>query len=142
MSFLAEMCRTPLQSACEAAKGLSLDGRAFVLQAPVEGLDLQVGGYAVVETSGGPLVGQIVSLELSSTSGPDLVSADGSHRTTVRIRAVVVTGGAVGDILETTFIGNTMVENRNRIPLERAANAGSNRSPMLRFNTTRRRCRG
>ena len=43
---------------------------------------------------------------------------------TVRIRAVLVTGGAVGDILETLFVGNTMAENRNRIPLERAANAG------------------
>jgi hypothetical protein len=43
---------------------------------------------------------------------------------TVRIRAVIVTGGAVGDILETLFVGNTMVMNRNPIPLERAANAG------------------
>lgn len=48
----------------------------------------------------------------------------GARGGSVRIRAVVVTGGAVGDILETVFIGNTMVENRNRIPLERAANAG------------------
>lgn len=42
----------------------------------------------------------------------------------VRIRSVLITGGAVGDLLQTVFIGNTMFENRNRIPLERAANAG------------------
>lgn len=57
---------------------------------------------------------------------PDLRPNDrfGPRGGTVRLRSVLVTGGAVGDILQTVFVGNTMVENRNKIPLERAANAG------------------
>lgn len=57
---------------------------------------------------------------------PDLRPNDrfGPRGGATRIRSVLVTGGAVGDILQTVFVGNTMVENRNAIPLERAANAG------------------
>ena len=74
----------------------SLDGRAFMLQAAVEGLDLQVGGYAVVETSDGPRIGQVVSLELATMNGPDLAAPDGTFRTTVRIRAVQGRGVVLG----------------------------------------------
>jgi DNA helicase HerA-like ATPase len=70
----------------------SLDGRAFVLQAPVEGLDLQVGGYAVVETAGGERLGQIVSLEHSTTEGPDVAALDGQVHSKVHIRAVAGRG--------------------------------------------------
>jgi DNA helicase HerA-like ATPase len=74
----------------------SLDGRTFVLQAAVEGLDLQVGGYAVVESTAGPHLGQIVALDLSSVEGPEISAPDGSFRSTVQIRAVVGRGVVLG----------------------------------------------
>jgi hypothetical protein len=57
---------------------------------------------------------------------PDLRPNDrfGGHGGKARVRAVVVTGGAAGDILETIFIGNEMVESRGAPSLEPAANRG------------------
>jgi DNA helicase HerA-like ATPase len=73
---------------CVLERASSLDGRTFGLQAALEGLDLQVGGYAVVETPAGPLLGQIVALELMTVEGPDVNGLDGQRRARVRIRAV------------------------------------------------------
>lgn len=57
---------------------------------------------------------------------PDLRPNDrfGGNGGTVRVRSVVITGGAAGDILETIFIGNEMIENRGAPSLEPAANRG------------------
>ena len=75
----------------------SLDGRTFVLQAAVEGLDLQVGGYAVVEATAGPLLGQIVSLDLASVDGPERrPRPTAASRSTVRLRAVQGRGVVLG----------------------------------------------
>lgn len=50
----------------------------------------------------------------------------------VRIRAALVTGGAAGDILQTVFVGNEMLENRGAVALESAANRGvDNFTPAL-----------
>jgi DNA helicase HerA-like ATPase len=48
------------------AMATSVDGRGFVLQSPVGDLALRIGGYAVLEASDGPRLGQVLELELDS----------------------------------------------------------------------------
>jgi uncharacterized protein len=71
----------------------SIDGRTFSLQASLHGLDLEVGGYVVVETGDGPLLGQVLELGMEVVEGPevDLPTADGRAA-----RAVVQVRGARG----------------------------------------------
>lgn len=66
------------------------------------------------------------SIAAGATLRPDFRPNDrfGPRGGTVRLRSVVITGGAVGDLLQSLYVGNTLVENDNAIPLERAANAG------------------
>ena len=42
----------------------SVDGRRFTFQASLHGLELQSGGYAVLDDGGTPRLGQVISLEL------------------------------------------------------------------------------
>ena len=69
----------------------SVDGRIFTFQASLYALDLQVGGYAVVEDgSGMARLGQILALELDRQPGTELTlpptgGAPGA-RTEVQIR--------------------------------------------------------
>ena len=60
----------------------SVDGRAFRFQVSLHGLELEAGGYVMIEAGGEPLFGQLVSLEMEQheTDG-----TGGSGR--VRIRA-------------------------------------------------------
>jgi uncharacterized protein len=69
----------------------SVDGRRFTFQASLYSLDLQVGGYAVLDDGGVPRLGQIVALELDRQPVGELTlpaTADGTPaaRTTVQIR--------------------------------------------------------
>jgi DNA helicase HerA-like ATPase len=48
------------------AQATSVDGRTFVLQAPLGNLELRIGGYAVMDTAEGPRLGQVLELELAS----------------------------------------------------------------------------
>ena len=48
----------------------SLDGRQFSFQASLHDLELQAGGYVVLESDGPPRLGQVVSLRLA-TRGPE-----------------------------------------------------------------------
>jgi hypothetical protein len=68
----------------------------------------------------------VQSIAAGATFVPDLRPNDrfGRNGGKVRIRSVVVTGGAAGDILETVFIGNEMVESAQALALESAANRG------------------
>ena len=50
----------------------SIDGRAFTFQASLHGLDLEVGGYIVVETPAGPLLGQVLELAIAVAEGAEL----------------------------------------------------------------------
>ena len=54
----------------------SVDGRRFELQASLHGLELQVGGYVVLESDDGRRLGQIVALELARVDGSEVTSGD------------------------------------------------------------------
>ena len=60
----------------------SIDGRRFSFQASAHDLELQVGGYVVLEADGPPRLGQILSLELGTR---EAIGPDG---TTIEIRHV------------------------------------------------------
>jgi len=61
-----------------------------------------------------------------ATFRPDLRPNDrfAGNGGTVRIRAALITGGAVGDILMDVNIGNELVESSGAVSLEPAANRG------------------
>ena len=69
----------------------SVDGRRFTFQASLFGLELQSGGYVVLDDAGLPRLGQVLSLELHLQVGAELTlpaGADGGPeaRTEVPIR--------------------------------------------------------
>jgi hypothetical protein len=68
----------------------SVDGRRFELQASLHGLELQVGGYVVLEGDDGRRLGQVVALELARVDGSEVTSADGplQVRTRMTLRSV------------------------------------------------------
>jgi uncharacterized protein len=82
----------------------SVDGRRFTFQASLYNLQLQIGGYAVLEDGGVPRLGQVLAVELDRQPGAELTlppavgSAPGA-RTEVQIRyargeGVIIDGGA------------------------------------------------
>ena len=81
----------------------SIDGRAFGFQASLHGLDLQVGGYVVLDTDGGPLLGQVLDLRMDVQEGAEFqLPSDGESagRASVPIRhargdGVVLEGAGV-----------------------------------------------
>jgi uncharacterized protein DUF87 len=65
----------------------SVDGRGFSLQASLHALAFEAGGYVVLEEDGTePRLGQLLSLDATSTEGPEF-SGDGGLRTKVMLRA-------------------------------------------------------
>jgi DNA helicase HerA-like ATPase len=69
----------------------SVDGRRFTFQASLYGLELQSGGYAVLDDGGTPRLGQVVSLELDLQLGAELTIPAAAHggpkaRTEIPIR--------------------------------------------------------
>ena len=69
----------------------SVDGRRFTFQASLYGLELQSGGYAVLDDGGTPRLGQVVSLELDLQLDAELTIPAAAHggpkaRTEVPIR--------------------------------------------------------
>ncbi len=72
----------------------SVDGRRFTFQAPLESLELRVGGYV---TLGGERLGQITSLAMLQTDAGDIGwSGEREMSTTVRIRAASGEGQVLG----------------------------------------------
>jgi uncharacterized protein len=80
----------------------SVDGRRFVFQTPLPGLELQAGGYAVLDDGGKHRLGQVLSLELAQGLAGELrLPADGDGpeaRTEVQIRyargdGIILDGG-------------------------------------------------
>ena len=68
----------------------SVDGRGFELQASLHGLELQVGGYVVLESDDGRRLGQVVELELARVDGSEVASGEGGLelRTRMTLRSV------------------------------------------------------
>jgi DNA helicase HerA-like ATPase len=50
----------------------SLDGRRFTFQASLHGLELQLGGYVVIEQAGRRSLGQVLDLELHHAAGTEI----------------------------------------------------------------------
>ena len=50
----------------------SVDGRRFELQAPLQGLDLPPGGYAMLEDANGSRLGQVLSMRLQQRDAAEL----------------------------------------------------------------------
>jgi hypothetical protein len=55
----------------------SVDGRRFELQASLHGLELQIGGYVMLESDDGRRLGQVVALELARVDGSEVTTGDG-----------------------------------------------------------------
>jgi uncharacterized protein len=55
----------------------SVDGRRFELQASLHGLELQTGGYVVLESDEVRRLGQVTALELLRVDGSEVTSSDG-----------------------------------------------------------------
>ncbi len=68
----------------------SVDGRRFSFQASLHGLQLQIGGYVVLEGGGMPRLGQVLTLELDRLSTelmlPSRAEGAAEARTQVQIR--------------------------------------------------------
>ena len=60
----------------------SVDGRRFELQAPLQGLDLPPGGYAILESDGASRLGQVLSLRLEQVDAAE-VGWEGERRRAV-----------------------------------------------------------
>jgi hypothetical protein len=85
----------------------SVDGRRFTFQASLHGLELQSGGYAVLDDGGTPRLGQVISLELQVQLGAELTLPAATHggpeaRTEVPIRlaqgeGLIVDGAAFAE---------------------------------------------
>ena len=67
----------------------SVDGRRFIFQASLHGLELQVGGYVVLEGDGATRLGQVLTLELGRQSATELTlptTGAGEARAQVQIQ--------------------------------------------------------
>lgn len=73
-----------------------------------------------------PAVRFVQSIAAGASFVPNLSPYDrfGGGGGGVRVRAVIDSAGAAGDIVETLFVGSELVENRGALGLERAAGAG------------------
>jgi DNA helicase HerA-like ATPase len=78
----------------------SLDGRSFSFQARVEGLELRLGGYVVLEGEGPPAVGQVRSLALTQVDMGEVgLPVDGPGDVNVRTRLPIRVARGDGLIL-------------------------------------------
>ncbi len=73
----------------------SVDGWRFELQASLHGLELQVGGYVVLESDDGRRLGQVVALELERVDFSEMTSGDGSSEMRARMTLRVARGEGV-----------------------------------------------
>ena len=78
----------------------SLEGRSFSFQASLHGLSLQPGSYVVLEHDGESTLGQIVTLELARSSGPDVRRTDGQSGDDLQMQVVIRHAAGDGRVLE------------------------------------------
>ena len=77
----------------------SLDGRRFSFQAGIEGLELQLGGYVMIEGDGGATLGQVRSLRIAEADLGE-VGLAGDDETDVRTRLTIRLARGDGVILD------------------------------------------
>jgi DNA helicase HerA-like ATPase len=77
----------------------SIDGHSFMLQASLHGLDLEVGGYVVVDTGAGAVLGQVLDLRMEVTEGIELELPSAEDRT-ARARVPVRHAAGTGVVLD------------------------------------------
>jgi hypothetical protein len=79
----------------------SVDGRRFSFQASLYGLELQAGGYVVLEGDGGVRLGQVLTLELGRQLGTELsLPADGGGTPAARTQVEIRYARGEGALLE------------------------------------------
>jgi DNA helicase HerA-like ATPase len=78
----------------------SVDGRTFTFQASLHGLELQAGGYVVLDDAGGSRLGQVLSLELAVEEAAALEQpAASADQPTTRSRVLVRLARGTGTLL-------------------------------------------
>jgi DNA helicase HerA-like ATPase len=78
----------------------SVDGRRFSFQASLHGLELEPGSYVVLENGGEGRLGQVVTVELARSAGPDIVPDAGAETSSLRMQVVVRHAVGVGRLLD------------------------------------------
>jgi uncharacterized protein len=78
----------------------SVDGRRFELQAPLKGLDLPPGGYAMLEDANGSRLGQVLSVRLEQRDAAELGWEGKGGGPTVRSQLTVRAARGEGVILD------------------------------------------
>jgi uncharacterized protein len=74
----------------------SIDGRTFGFQASLHGLDLEVGGYLVVETDAGSLLGQVLELGMDVADLAELeLASDGESTGRARMEIRLARGSGI-----------------------------------------------
>ena len=79
---------------------ISVDGRRFSFQASLHGLQLQVGGYVVLEDNGISRFGQVLSLELDQLSTELMLPTHGEGAAETRTQMLIRYARGEGTILE------------------------------------------
>jgi uncharacterized protein len=77
----------------------SLDGRRFELQAPLDGLDLPPGGYAMLEHGGSRRLGQVLSMRLEHVDAAEVGWEQSGSGPAVRSRLAIRAARGEGVIL-------------------------------------------
>ena len=78
----------------------SVDGRRFELQAPLQGLDLPPGGYAMLEDANGRRLGQVLSMRLEQRDAAELGWEGTAGGPTVRSKLTIRAARGEGVILD------------------------------------------
>lgn len=78
----------------------SLDGRRFTFQASLHGLELQLGGYVVIEQAGRRSFGQVLDLELHHAEGAEIDIPSGEEDTRLHTGISLRIARGAGAILE------------------------------------------
>jgi uncharacterized protein len=78
----------------------SLDGRSFTYQASLHGLAFEPGSYVMLEHDGRRRLGQVVTLELARSAGPDVAQPDGETGGGLRMQVVIRHAVGEGRLLD------------------------------------------
>jgi uncharacterized protein len=81
----------------------SVDGRRFSFQASLHGLELQVGGYVVLEDAGSARLGQVITVDLDQLSTELMLPVDADRARENRTQVMIRYARGEGVILDGDF---------------------------------------